>query len=249
MSGHIDNLTIDELLGQMLMVGFSGTEPTSQLVELIQRHHVGNIILFSRNVQDSRQLATLTTDLLQIARDAGQRWPLTIAIDQENGIVQRLGSDATIFPGNMALGAIDSEQAVFEVARASGQELHALGITLNLAPVVDLNNNPQNPVIGVRSLGENPQRVAHLAAEAVRGYHEGGVATCLKHFPGHGDTATDSHLAMPTVPYTMERLEQVELVPFRQGIAAGSDCVMTAHIHFPALMGNTELPATLSPAV
>ncbi len=218
-------------------------------MKLIQHYHVGNIILFSRNVRDAQQLHELTSSLQEIARAAGQHSPLLIAIDQENGMVQRLGADATIFPGNMALGAVGEEQSACEVALAAGLELRALGMNLNLAPVVDVNNNPANPVIGVRSFGENPQQVARLANAQIRGYHKAGMATCIKHFPGHGDTATDSHLAIPTVPYEMERLERIELVPFKSGIAAGTDLVMTAHIYFPALMGGTHLPATLSAAV
>lgn len=249
MPGLASDLTLEEQIGQLLMVGFPGTTPTPQLIKLIQQYHVGNIIFFSRNVQSARQLHELTSSLQEIAREAGQRQPLLIAIDQENGMVQRLGEDATIFPGNMALGAVGTEQSAYEVALAAGLELRALGVNLNLAPVVDVNNNPANPVIGVRSFGEDPRQVARLACAQIRGYQDAGVATCIKHFPGHGDTATDSHLAMPTVPYEMDRLENVELIPFKSGIAAGTDCVMTAHIYFPALMGATNLPATLSPAV
>ena len=249
MPASINELTLEEQIGQLLMVGFPGTSPTPELIELIQRYHVGNIILFSRNVRDARQLHELTSRLQELAREAGQRFPLLIAIDQENGMVQRLGEDATIFPGNMALGATASEQNAYEVALAAGLELRALGVNLNLAPVVDVNNNPANPVIGVRSFGENPSQVARMAGAEIRGYQSAGVATCIKHFPGHGDTATDSHLSMPVVPYGLERLEQIEFVPFKSGIAAGTDCVMTAHIYFPALMGETNLPATLSPAV
>jgi beta-N-acetylhexosaminidase len=249
MPGFADDLTLDEQIGQLLMVGFPGTGPTPELIELIQRYHVGNVILFSRNVHDASQLRELTGNLQELASAAGQRWPLLIAIDQENGMVQRLGEDATIFPGNMALGATASQEDAYRVARAAGQELRALGVNFNLAPVVDVNNNPANPVIGVRSFGEDPQQVARLATAEIRGYQDAGVATCIKHFPGHGDTATDSHLAMPVVPYAMERLQELELVPFKSGIAAGTDSVMTAHIYFPALMGDSNLPATLSPEV
>lgn len=249
MPGFADALTLEEQIGQILMVGFPGTSPTPELIELIQRYHVGNVILFSRNVQDAQQLQTLTGTLQELARSAGQRLPLLIAIDQENGMVQRLSQDATIFPGNMALGATGSEEDAYNVALGSGQELRALGVNFNLAPVVDVNNNPVNPVIGVRSFGEDPRQVARLATAEIHGYQEAGVATCIKHFPGHGDTATDSHLAIPVIPYDLSRLEQLELVPFKSGIAAGTDSVMTAHIYFPALMGETNLPATLSPEV
>ncbi len=242
-------MTLEEQIGQILMVGFSGSTPPQEIIELIERHRVGNIILFSRNVHEAEQVYALTHQLQEHARKAGQRYPLLIAIDQENGIVQRMGEAATLFPGNMALGAIASEEIAQEVARAVGEELQSVGITMNLAPVVDVNNNPANPVIGVRSFGEDAQQVGRLGAAMVRGYKEAGIVPCLKHFPGHGDTAVDSHLALPTLPYALERLEQLELVPFQKGIEAGADCIMTAHIAFPALTGSKELPATLSPDI
>src|SRR6266852_5820809 len=184
-----------------------------------------------------------------IAIRARHRAPLLIAIDQENGIVQRLGEATTIFPGNMALGAIGSEEIAYEVAQATGRELKALGINMNLAPVVDVNNNPANPVIGVRSFGEDPHQVARLAAAAVKGYRAAGVISDLKHFPGHGDTAVGSHLALPPISSTLEQLGAIELVPFKSGIEAGADSVMIAHISFPALTHQEALPATVSPAL
>src|SRR2546421_1603108 len=239
-------MTLEEQIGQVLMVGFLGDTPSQEIIDLIQRYHIGNIILFSRNVRDARQVFELTQRLQRCAKEAGQHYPLLIAIDQENGLVQRLGEAVTVFPGNMALGAIGSEQIAYEVALATGRELKALGINMNLAPVVDVNNNPANPVIGVRSFGEDPQQVARLGAAMVRGYHDAGILTCLKHFPGHGDTAVDSHLALPTIPYPLERLEALELLPFRSGIEAGAESVMIAHVSFPALTQQNMLPATLS---
>jgi beta-N-acetylhexosaminidase len=249
MPGYTASMTLEEQIGQLLIAGFLGTTPSPEIIDLIQNHHTGGIILFSRNIQDAQQVLELTRDLQAIARDAGHRYPLLIAIDQENGMVQRLGQGSTTFPGNMALGAIGSEQIAHDVALATGRELKALGINLNLAPVVDVNNNPANPVIGVRSFGEDPHAVARLAVAALKGYSSAGVLTCLKHFPGHGDTATDSHLSLPTIPYSMKRLEEIELVPFRRGIEAGADSVMIAHIYFSSLMPDVVLPATLSPVV
>jgi len=242
-------MILEEQIGQVLMAGFYGYTPSQEIIDLIQRYHLGNIILFSRNVRATPQLLELTQSLQVIAKEAGQRYPLFIAIDQENGIVQRLGHVATIFPGNMALGAIGSEEIAYEVALAAGRELRALGINMNLAPVVDVNNNPANAVIGVRSFGEDPQLVARLGAAMVKGYHAAGVLACLKHFPGHGDTAVDSHLALPTIPYALDRLETLELVPFRSGFDAGAESVMLAHISFPALTQQELMPATLSPAI
>ena len=169
MSNHIDGMTLEEQIGQTLMVGFAGTTASREVIELVQRYHVGNILLFSRNVRDAEQVRGLTRRLQGAAREAGHTHPLLIAIDQENGIVQRLGEAATLFPGNMALGAIGSQEVAFDVARATGRELKALGINMNLAPVVDVNNNAANPVIGVRSFGEDARLVARLGSAMVRG--------------------------------------------------------------------------------
>ncbi len=249
MDTYTNGMSLKEQIGQVLMVGFWGITPSQDIIDLISRYRIGNIILFSRNMGDTRQVLELTQSLQRIAKEAGHRYPLLIAIDQENGIVQRLGETATIFPGNMALGAIGSDEIAYDVALATGQELLALGINMNLAPVVDVNNNPANPVIGVRSFGEDPRLVARLGAAMVKGYRAAGIISCLKHFPGHGDTAIDSHLGLPTIPYALERLESLELVPFRRGIEAGADSVMIAHVAFPALTRQEELPATLSPTI
>ncbi|HEY6541337.1 MAG TPA: beta-N-acetylhexosaminidase [Ktedonobacteraceae bacterium] len=249
MSNYTDGMTLEEQIGQTLMVGFPGTTATREVIELIQRYSVGNILLFSRNVRDAEQVRGLTRRLQEAAREAGHAHPLLIAIDQENGIVQRLGETATLFPGNMALGAIGSQEVAFDVARATARELKALGINMNLAPVVDVNNNAANPVIGVRSFGEDAQLVARLGSAMVRGYQDVGVISCLKHFPGHGDTAVDSHLALPMIPHSLERLEALELVPFRSGIEAEAASVMIAHVAFAALTHDSALPATLSSAI
>src|SRR6266705_5909702 len=249
MNTYTDGMSLEEQIGQVLMVGFWGNTPSQEIIDLIQHYHAGSIILLSRNVRAAQQVLELTRSLQMIAKQARHPYPLLIAIDQENGIVQRLGEAATIFPGNMALGAIDSEEIAYKVALATGQELKALGINMNLAPVVDVNNNSANPVIGVRSFGEDPQQVARLGAATVKGYLAAGILSCLKHFPGHGDTAIDSHLALPTIPHTLERLEALELVPFRSGIEAGAESVMIAHVSFPALTGQDTLPATLSSTI
>lgn len=242
-------MTLAELIGQVLTVGFYSTTPPQEVIDLIQKQHIGSIILFTRNIQDAQQVYELTQHLQRLAREAGHRYPLLIMIDQENGMVRRFGQSTTIFPGNMALGAIGSEQVAYDIAVATGRELKALGINMNLAPDVDVNNNAANPVIGVRSFGEDPQLVARLGAAMVKGYQDVGILSSLKHFPGHGDTAVDSHLALPVISHTMERLEALELVPFRRAIEAGADSVMIAHMYLPALMQNEMVPATVSHAV
>ena len=239
-------MTLEEQIGQVLAIGFFDLMPTQETIDLIQKHHIGNIIFFKRNIRDVRQVAELTQYLQRLAREAGHRQPLLIMTDQENGMVSRFEQNATIFPGNMALGAIGSTQVAYEVALATGRELQALGINMNLAPDVDVNNNPANPVIGVRSFGEDPELVARLGSAMVEGYSDAGIITTLKHFPGHGDTAVDSHLSLPTVPYPIERLDALELIPFKRAIEAGADAIMTAHMYLPQLMQREMLPATIS---
>ncbi len=249
MSSQTAGMTLEQQIGQVFMVGFKGPTAPPEIIDLIQHHQVGGVILFSRNIRDAQQVAALTGQLQELARAAGHPAPLLISVDQENGMVRRLRDGATAFPGNMALGAIGSEQMAADVAQATGEELKAVGINMNLAPVADVNNNPANPVIGARSFGEDPQQVARLTAAVVRGYRAAGMISTLKHFPGHGDTATDSHLALPVIPYGLDRLEAIELAPFKSGIAAGADVVMTAHIYLPALVSDKLLPATVSPVI
>ena len=247
--GQSADLTLDDAVGQCVMAGFDGYEPTPGIVELIERQRVGGVILFTRNCRDAAQILDLTNRLQAIAHAAGHSAPLLIGIDQENGLVRRLGTDSTTFPGNMALGAADSEDLTEAVAKATGDELRAVGVNLNFAPVADVNNNPANPVIGVRSFGADPALVARHVAAAVRGYRRAAVIPTLKHFPGHGDTATDSHLALPVVPDDRARLESIELPPFRAGISAGAECVMTAHVALPRFTGGRPTPSTLAPEI
>ena len=242
----VEDLSLEQQIGQLFMVGFPGPHPSESVLDLIRRYHVGGIILFSRNLEDAYQIFDLTSRLQAVAREAGHPYPLLVAIDQENGMVQRLGSAVTPFPGNMALGAIGDEYTVLEVAESTGQELKTLGINMNLAPDVDVNNNPTNPVIGVRSFGDDALTVARLAAAAVTGYQRAGIISSLKHFPGHGDTATDSHLGLPVLSITRERLQSLELLPFASGIRAGADTVMAAHVALPLLTSGDRTPATLS---
>jgi beta-N-acetylhexosaminidase len=236
-----------EALGQLLIVGFPGTVITAELRDLIERCHISGVILFSRNVVDAGQLLALTSELQAVARAAGHARPLLIAMDQENGAVRRLEAGATAFPGSMALAATGDESLAHAIALASGRELRALGINLNFAPAVDINTNPANPVIGVRAFSDDPATVARLGVAVAGGYAAAGVIACLKHFPGHGDTAVDSHRAVPMLTHDRARLEAVELAPFVAGIAAGAPMVMVGHIVVPAL--GATLPASVAPEV
>ncbi|WP_145148925.1 beta-N-acetylhexosaminidase [Paenibacillus xylanexedens] len=241
----LNNLTLEQKVGQLLMCGFHGQHADEQITRLIRDHHVGGVIYFRRNVQSVDQLTRLSEELRGIAGEAGDL-PLMISVDQEGGMVARIDKEGvTQVPGNMALGATGNPDYTLECARILGRELKRTGIDMNLAPVVDVNNNALNPVIGVRSYGENAESVAAHGAAAITGYQSQGIAATAKHFPGHGDTAVDSHLGMVTVPHDRNRLEQIELLPFRRAIEAGVDAIMTAHVIFPAIEPE-PIPATLS---
>lgn len=231
-------------IGTQLVVGFPGKKVTTEIKEMIHAYHVGSIILFSHNIGTPEEILSLTTNLQYEAKAAGYEQPLLICVDQENGMVRRLGDGATIFPGAMSLGATGKSDNAFDIGYATAEELKAVGINWNLAPVLDVNNNPANPVIGVRSFGESPEEVARLGKAFSKGMQAAGVASTLKHFPGHGDTNVDSHLDLPVIQHDSERLNQIELYPFKENIEA--DTVMTAHVYFPALESAPDVPATLS---
>lgn len=238
-------MTLEQKIGQMVMVGFQTPHLTEQTASLIEKYHVGGIIYFRRNVENPRQVAELSLSLQEIAAKQGEP-PLFICIDQEGGMVARIDWDSvTLIPGNMALGATRDSKLAYEAARICGEELLKMGINMNFAPSVDVNNNAKNPVIGVRSYGESPQLVAELGAAQIRGLQDANVSATAKHFPGHGDTAVDSHHGLAAVPHNEERLMNVELVPFKRAIDQGVDCIMTAHVMFPAFESD-EVPATLS---
>jgi beta-N-acetylhexosaminidase len=253
----ISKMTLEEKAGQMLMPDFRNwngenvTEMLPEIEQLVKKYHLGGVILFRENVVTTEQTARLVSDY----QAAAEKFGLLLTIDQEGGIVTRLQS-GTDMPGNMALGATRSPEIAWNVGNAIGEELASLGINMNFAPVMDVNNNPDNPVIGVRSFGEDPQLVADMGVAYTKGLQAAGVAATAKHFPGHGDTAVDSHLGLPEVPHDKERLKQVELYPFQKGMEAGIDAIMTAHVTFPKIDGTKAIsqktgeeiaiPATLS---
>ncbi|MFE3646515.1 glycoside hydrolase family 3 protein [Streptomyces sp. NPDC059152] len=233
-----DTLTRDALA--VLQPGFTGTTAPDWLLHRLDEG-LATVALFGRNVHSPEQLAALT------ARLRGIREDLLVAIDEEGGDVTRLEvRGGSSFPGNLALGAVDDPELTHAVARELGRRLADCGINFNWAPSADVNSNPANPVIGVRSFGAAPELVARHTAAYVQGLQSAGVAACTKHFPGHGDTATDSHHDLPRITADLTMLQERELVPFRAAVAAGTRAVMSAHILLPAL--DAERPATLSPA-
>ncbi|MEK4275177.1 beta-N-acetylhexosaminidase [Paenibacillus sp. FSL R7-0026] len=241
----LNDLTLEQKVGQLLMCGFHGQHADEQITRLIRDYHIGGVIYFRRNVESIDQLTRLSAELQDMAAEAGAL-PLMISVDQEGGMVARIDKEGmTQVPGNMALGATGNPEYTLECAQILGRELKNIGIDMNLAPVVDVNNNPLNPVIGVRSYGEHAESVAAHGVAAITGYQSQGIAATAKHFPGHGDTAVDSHLGIVTVPHDRNRLEQMELLPFRRAIEAGVDAIMTAHVMFPSIEPE-PIPATLS---
>jgi beta-N-acetylhexosaminidase len=245
-----NRMTLEQAVGQQFLLTFEGREaPPKQFLDVMRRHHIGGVVLFRhKNMGSLSELRGLTTALQNAAAESGQP-PLLVAADQEGG--QLIAVDQTTpFPGNMALGAAGSEKLAYKVGRALGKELSAVGVNVDFAPVCDVNNNPLNPVIGTRSFGEDPRLVARMSAALIRGLQSSGVAATAKHFPGHGDTSSDSHRGAPIVMHNAKRIRSVELVPFRAAVNSGVRLVMTAHIVMPALNGGSnELPATLSPKI
>ena len=235
--------------GQRLMLAFQGFQelPDEFLRRFREIKPAGVTLFRSLNINHPGQLKHLTGVLQTAAKEIGIP-PLLIALDQEGGQLMAVG-EATQLPGNMALGAAGSAELAFQAGEVLGSELAAMGINVDYAPCVDVNLNPKNPVVGVRSFGEDPHQVSRLSAALVRGIQSQGVAATLKHFPGHGDTASDSHLGMAQVNHPIKELYRTDLPPFKAGIQAGAQLVMTAHLALPALTGRADLPATLSSQV
>ncbi|MBE3519047.1 MAG: glycoside hydrolase family 3 protein [Firmicutes bacterium] len=240
---RLRGMSLEDKVGQVFMFGFPGKDPENAR-PLIENLRAGGIIYFARNTGPVGEVAALSATLQEIALRSGPGIPLFISADQEGGIVCRLTEGFPVMPGHMALAAADGPQLVEKVAEAIGTGLRVAGVNMNLAPVLDVNDNPENPVIGIRSFGSNPERVAELGAAYARGLRESGVIPVGKHFPGHGNTSVDSHLDLPVLPHSWDRLERVELFPFRRAISEGLECVMTAHVLFEAI--DPDRPATLS---
>ncbi|MEU6929249.1 glycoside hydrolase family 3 protein [Streptomyces sp. NPDC046374] len=263
LQGLISRMSLEEKVGQLFVMrvyGHSATAPDQADVdanlkeigvrtaaELVERYHVGGIIYFAwaHNTRDPHQIAELSNGIQRAALAQDTPIPLLLSTDQEHGIVARIGKPATLLPGAMALGAGGSHEDARAAGRIAGAELAALGIRQDYAPVADVNVNPANPVIGVRSLGADPEAVAGLVAAQVKGAQRAGIAATAKHFPGHGDTAVDSHNGLPVITHTAEQWAAVDAPPFRAAIRAGIESIMTAHIVVPALDPSGD-PATLS---
>lgn len=232
----------DRLAGRVIVAGFDGHELPGDLRAELAAGALGGIVLFGRNVESHLQVAALIEAARAAAPSAA---PPVVAVDQEGGRVVRLREPLTVLPTARAIGAINRPDLTEEAAALVGAELRALGFTLDLAPVLDVDTNPASPVIGDRSFGPDPAAVVGHGLAFARGLRTGGVFPCGKHFPGHGDAAVDSHRALPRVDRDRERLERLELEPFRAWARAGLGPLMTAHVVYPAL--DPDRPATCSP--
>lgn len=239
------DLTLLQKIGQMLIFGWQGSTEEENLTvseharALVEEFQVGGVALLGRNISTPDQVANTVNELQERSEQ-----PLFIAADQEGGMVARFKHPFAVFPGNMGLGATRSVDLCRRAAQATAKELTAVGVNFNFAPCVDVNINPENPIIGVRSYGESPELVATFGTAAIEGYQSMGMISCAKHFPGHGDTCVDTHYALPTIRYGRDRLDAVELLPFRAAVEAGVASIMTTHITFTAL--DDVYPATLS---
>lgn len=256
----VAGMTLEEKIGQMLILdvskynGTSFTAMKKEVADIFTEKSLGGVILFSENLEDTQQTVQLISDFQNAALASRNQIPLFVSIDQEGGEVVRL-KQGTSLPGNMALGATNSEEDCQTAGNIIGRELSALGFNMDFAPSLDVNSNPLNPIIGLRSYSSDPELVGRLGMSTVTGIQKNNVVAVVKHFPGHGDTSTDSHVGLPVVSKSMTELEKCELVPFKKAIDSGVDMIMTAHIQFPQIE-NTKvkslegddiiLPATLS---
>ena len=230
-------------VGQMFLVGFDGYSVPPEFRKALQERNLGGTIYFKRNVQSPAQLAELSNEI-QFSCRTKENPPLFISIDHEGGKINRLVKPFTKFPGNDYLGELGSPKVGFEFGAVLGKELKAVGINTNFAPVVDVLTNPNNPIMKNRCFSADPEMVAKLGSAVCRGIQKMGVIAVAKHFPGHGDTKEDSHLALPRIDKKIEELEKIELVPFRRAARSRVEGVMTAHILNAAI--DAEYPATLS---
>lgn len=259
----ISSMTTKEKLSQMMIVSLrsdirnteSVTKIDEDYAEQLQKHDFGGVILFVGNIVDPAQTVTLIRDCQEAAMSSAHGIPMFICVDQEGGAVNRV-SFGTTGSGNMALAAAGDTGLAWESARMLGDEIRALGFNMDFAPVSDVNSNPANPIIGVRSFSDDPQIVAEYVTSFMNGLDDAGILTALKHFPGHGNVGEDSHTHLPCSDYSLDDLRNSDLIPFAAGIAEGTDMIMTAHIQYPQIEKETyvsikdgkeiTLPATLS---
>ncbi|MFD1953004.1 beta-N-acetylhexosaminidase [Paenibacillus thailandensis] len=240
----LGKMSLAEKIGQMVLVGMDGTKLQPEIGKLIKDRHVGGIILYSKNITSSAQAVRLLNALKQANRDAAARLPLLLSADQEGGRVSRLPKEITDFPSSMIVGDTNDTKYAYQVGASLGEAMKQFGFNMDFAPVLDVNTNPDNPVIGDRSFGAAADTVSRIGVQVMSGIQSQGVIPVVKHFPGHGDTSVDSHKGLPVVEHSLQRLRSIEFAPFSAAISEGAPVVMVGHILMSELDPNT--PASMS---
>ncbi|KPL60447.1 beta-N-acetylhexosaminidase [Rossellomorea vietnamensis] len=241
----IFNMSLEEKIGQMLIAGVNGTQMDEPTKDLIQKHKVGGFIFFSDHLKGPEQTVRFVNQVKEA--NADNPLPLLLSVDQEGGNVTRLPGGLVNFPTNQQIGDANDPDVSYEVGTLLGKELKEFGFNLNFAPVLDVNSNPDNPIIGDRSFSPDPDIVSELGIQTMKGIQSQNILSSIKHFPGHGDTSVDSHLALPVVNKSLQELDSLELIPFKRAINDGADLVMVAHILLPQL--DDTYPSSLSKAI
>ncbi|UKS25699.1 beta-N-acetylhexosaminidase [Paenibacillus sp. HWE-109] len=244
---NAESMTLEQKIGLMCVVGIPSYQVEKSFYEAIEQRHYGGIGLFPHNITNKEQVAQINRDLQVYISQFEKAVPYLISIDEEGGTLSNFIDFFPTVPGNRAIGLANDPQLAYLSGRLIGSQLHSLGVMIDWAPVLDVNTNPLNPVIGVRSYGEDPAIVAEYGTAFMKGMRESGVLTTAKHFPGHGDVHADSHVELPSCELTLEQLYQEALIPFQHAIASGIDAIMTAHLVFPNIPASNQLPASLSP--
>ncbi|MBU3180805.1 beta-N-acetylhexosaminidase [Clostridium psychrophilum] len=241
----INTMSLDDKIGQLVIVGLDGFTITNNINNLIKNHKVGGIILFKTNVDNSKQLVNLTNSLK--TSDFQNKTPLFISVDEEGGRVSRMPNEINNFPTNKSIGKSNNSNLSYNIGKTIAEELNDFGFNMNFAPVLDINSNVNNPVIGDRSLGSNPGIVSKLGIRTMNGMRDNNIIPVIKHFPGHGDTSVDSHIGLPIVSKDLTTLNNFELIPFKEAIKNNADAIMVSHILLNKIDANN--PASMSKTV
>ena len=241
----LDNMTLDEKIGQMITIGIDGYSVDDTAKQLITDKKVGGVILFKNNISYSNQLLQLINDIKGI--NSTNKIPIFISVDQEGGRVNRLPSEIKSLPSNEVVGNKNDNKLAYDIGKNIGYALGSFGFNMDFAPVLDVNSNPNNTVIGDRSFSNDKDKVASLGASEINGFKDSNIISVAKHFPGHGDTATDSHYALPIINKTLDELKSVEFVPFKKAIEEKVPAIMVSHILMPQIDANN--PASMSKTI
>lgn len=238
-------MSLHEKIGQILMVGFEGTTLEDETKRLIEEEHIGGVILFSRNVENPKQLLALMNEIKKA--NSNSRIPLFLSVDEEGGRVSRMPNELIKTPTSRMIGQRNDKEYAYNIGNAIGGKIKAFGFNMNFAPILDIDSNPKNPVIGDRSFGASERIVSEMGIAIMKGLQEKNVISVIKHFPGHGDTSVDSHIGLPNVDKDLDSLNELEIIPFKKAIEEGADAVMVAHILFNKI--DPQNPATLSKSI